>query len=138
MTDLQPTLQLARWFALVCLLLYCVMLTVKARQEKRKHDAFLLTARAYKDLLRDSNAENAYLRGAKCALEQRLRDPQRFNYDLTVAPAGTLQLLTRGGARLVEPLGSLKRAQDMGIVAWASVAQRDKGEEIRLGLVPPL
>jgi hypothetical protein len=69
-------------------------------------------------------------------VKRGVRATEVFNYDLEVAPQGTLQLLTKGGARLIGDLGSIRRAQDMDIVAWALVAQRNKEEEVRRGLIP--
>jgi hypothetical protein len=126
-----------RFFAVVALLIYAILLTLKAR---RTREQIKLMAKAYHDL-RDQldvvQDSNQHLRAVKRELSARLQEPVRFNYDLTKAPAGHLQLLTLGGARLIEPLGSVKRAQEMGIVAWAPAADRNKAEEVKLGLVPP-
>lgn len=144
MTEALTPIQMARWTALMCLLVYAVMLTIKARRTARRVrdlEHRLSNTKElmfnYKSLLAGAKDDVSYYKGANYALTQRLGEPIKFNYDLTEAPSGTLQLLTVGGGRLIEPLGSVKRAQDMGIVAWAPVAERDKQEEIRLGLIPP-
>jgi hypothetical protein len=138
MIDGMTPTQFARWLMWVCLLMYCILITLKARKAANRAKSLRMMNKAYKDILKDANEENSRHRYEKDNLEFQLRQKQTFCYDLEMAPSGTLQLLTRGGARLIEPLGSVKRAQDMGIVAWATVARRDKDEEVRLGLVPPL
>jgi len=61
----------------------------------------------------------------------------KFNYDLSEAPSGkTLQLLNTGKAVILGEIGSPKRAREMGIIAWALPAERDKDEEIKRGYTP--
>jgi hypothetical protein len=124
---------------LVVLLLTTLVLVLyrKVNKYRSQKTALAMSCKALTEVLKLANEDVSRLRGQKHALEAQLETIRFFNYDLTQAPNGTLQLLTQGGARLTESLGSLKRAQDMGIVAWAPTAVRDKDEEIRLGITPP-
>lgn len=124
----------ARWFATVALIIYVVMLTQKSKRVRQERDNLRLSLKASKDVLKLFNEDASFLRSKAYALEQRLRDAQKFNYHLEKAPQGNLQLLTLGGGRILGELGSVQRAKDMGIVAWAATAARDKDEEVRIGM----
>jgi hypothetical protein len=56
-----------------------------------------------------------------------------FNYDLSIAPSGDLQLLTAGMTRRIGQISSVASAKEQGVIAWARVATRVRSEEIRLG-----
>lgn len=60
-----------------------------------------------------------------------------FNYDLSVAPSGQLQLLTAGMTRRIGEISSATSAKAQGVIAWAPVAGRVREEEIRLGHISP-
>lgn len=116
---------------------FILLLTWKAGQVRKERDQLRMSVKAYKEVLEEANRDISRESNQKAALQAKLWKCNRFNYDLKQAPSGTLQLLTSGGTRLVEPLGSVERAKSMGIIAWAPVAERYLHEEIRLGLVSP-
>lgn len=60
-----------------------------------------------------------------------------FNYDLSAAPSGQLQLLTAGMTRRIGEISSATSAKAQGVIAWAPVAGRVREEEIRLGHISP-
>ena len=56
-----------------------------------------------------------------------------FNYDLSEAPSGSLQLLTAGMTRRIGEVTSVATAKEQGVIAWAPVAERVRYDEVRLG-----
>jgi hypothetical protein len=63
---------------------------------------------------------------------------QTFNYDLKQAPtSGQLQLLMAGGTINIGVIGSVERAYQVGVRAWAPTAERVPEEEEFIGMRTP-